>query len=128
MAASSPSIVSKFIDYIRVEEDLDNKTVNNLKGYLSTFFNFFINHEETLIKNPTVKIEKLNEEDSDQHPAYTREQWNAINALCQERGEEQLLYICQVYFLPVYKATPGAAAAKGEGYIYPVSIYSRNFG
>jgi|GEM_PF-1186477 len=91
---------SRFLDYLRIEKNYVARSVNNYKRDLSALFNYYISIQELPLKNPTLKLKDLNEQDSDKHPAYTTAQISQLVAKIKEKGDDQLLLFIEcIYYL-----------------------------
>jgi len=84
-----------FLDYLLIDLKLSNRSRNNVKGTLSTFFNFFVKRKLSE-NNPFAGIQKITQVAS-KHTAFSEKQVQAIKKLCKD--DPQLwLYINFMYY------------------------------
>lgn len=74
-----------------------NRQINNIKGNLSTFFNYFkINFEDEVPKNPVARLENLPHK-TQGNKAYTDKQATLLKTLMQEHNPRMLRFCEMVY-------------------------------
>lgn len=85
----------QFLDYLIIKQKLSNRSRNNVKGTMSTFFNFFKKRKLTH-NNPFADIKKITQI-ATKHAAYSKNQIKIFKEECQ--NEPQLwLFINFIYF------------------------------
>ena len=58
-------VAHQFFTHLKEEKGLGNKTFNNYRSYFSAVFNYYIEQQELLIKNPISRV--LEVDDSELH-------------------------------------------------------------
>lgn len=85
----------QFLDYLIIKKKLSNRSRNNVKGTMSTFFNFFRKRKIT-DDNPFSDISKISQI-ATKHAAYSKNQTQIFKQEC--KSEQQLwLFINFIYF------------------------------
>ncbi len=85
-----------FLDYVRLERQVGEKTYNHYVTDLGTVFEHYV-EREIIPTNPTKKIKKLRVKAST-HLPFTAEQRTAIAHQCQQDGYLQLLLFVQFMY------------------------------
>ena len=65
LAQCNVKVVHQFFTHLKEEKGLGNKTFNNYRSYFSAVFNYYIEQQELLIKNPISRV--LEVDDSELH-------------------------------------------------------------
>ena len=94
----------EFLDEIITVEKLSNRTRNNTKGFVGTFFKYFIKRDRTrkFRENPfedTVKLPQV----SHKHKAFSDRQREAFRKHCEKTGQSQLMLYCQFIYYTFFR-------------------------
>lgn len=88
--------VYQFLDFLKVENKISNKTYNNYLTTLHTFFEVLTDREYIKL-NPCKKIQKIGVQ-SGNHTPYTNEQIGEIKRVIEEKGFDRLLLFVQFIY------------------------------
>lgn len=89
-----------FLDQIITSKNISNRTINNQRGSLKAFFNFFVKRK-IITENPFSDFKSLPQV-STQHAAFSKEQAAAVKAEIIKQGDSQLLlFISAIYYCSI---------------------------
>ncbi|GAB3767872.1 hypothetical protein GCM10028818_01390 [Spirosoma horti] len=94
----------EFLDELITVEKLSNRTRNNTRGSVTTFFKFFIKRDKTkkFKDNPFEDSSKL-PQNNHKHKAFSDRQREAFRKYCEEHGYEQLMLFCQFIYYTFFR-------------------------
>lgn len=94
----------EFLDELITVEQLSNRTRNNTRGSVTTFFKFFIKRDKTkkFKDNPFEESSKL-PQNNHKHKAFSDRQREAFRKYCEEHGYEQLMLYCQFIYYTFFR-------------------------
>ncbi len=98
LKAITPDVMGDFFHWLQTERKIGNKTFNNYRGDLNTFFRWIIKKDPRAMKaNPMEGIDKLKTV-ATKHAAFNDEQLAAIKNKCVEKGFDHLLLFIQFMY------------------------------